>query len=209
MSFSLNEIEAMAKRATRGAGYSWGLAEEAAKATRWLCAQGLDGASELATVLRRGFPDALERHVPKDVNGDWQGEDDLCPLMTGAALSDHAAALQTGSILIRNVAATALLLPFTANVARRLNTSLTVKFDDCVAATDGVVLYLPDSHLTQTGNVRVATGRGPGAPRPQATRATPDGESWRILTGFAHRTYAPATEESRRLGAGSGLSDNE
>ena len=31
MSHSLNEIEAMAKRAGRGAGLSWGLAEEAAK----------------------------------------------------------------------------------------------------------------------------------------------------------------------------------
>jgi hypothetical protein len=32
---SLNEIEAMAKRAVRGAGLAWGLAEEAGKALRW------------------------------------------------------------------------------------------------------------------------------------------------------------------------------
>ena len=51
MSYSLNEMEATAKRAARGAGYSWGLAEEASKATRWLCTQGLDGAAELAHVL--------------------------------------------------------------------------------------------------------------------------------------------------------------
>lgn len=40
MSFALNEIEATAKRATRGAGYDWGLAEDASKAVRWLCARG-------------------------------------------------------------------------------------------------------------------------------------------------------------------------
>ena len=30
-----------------------------------------------------------------------------------------------------------------------------------------------------------------------------------VLNTFAHRTYAPATEESRLLGAGAGLSDND
>ena len=33
MNLSLNEVDAMAKKAARGAGYSWGLAEEAGKAT--------------------------------------------------------------------------------------------------------------------------------------------------------------------------------
>ena len=31
MSWSLGEIEGLAKKATRGAGYSWGLAEEAGR----------------------------------------------------------------------------------------------------------------------------------------------------------------------------------
>ena len=34
MSFSLNEIEAMGRRAARGAGLHWGIAEEAGKAVR-------------------------------------------------------------------------------------------------------------------------------------------------------------------------------
>ena len=40
MNLSLNEVEATAKKATRGAGYPWGLAEEAGKAVRWLCGAG-------------------------------------------------------------------------------------------------------------------------------------------------------------------------
>ena len=51
MSYALNEVEATAKRAARGAGYSWGLAEEASKATRWLCAKGIDGSAVLAGLL--------------------------------------------------------------------------------------------------------------------------------------------------------------
>ena len=36
MTYSLYEIEVTGKRAARGSGFSWGLAEEAGKATRWL-----------------------------------------------------------------------------------------------------------------------------------------------------------------------------
>ena len=43
MSLSLNEVESLAKKAARGTGYPWGLAEEAAKASRWLAARGVDG----------------------------------------------------------------------------------------------------------------------------------------------------------------------
>ncbi|MEO0980892.1 MAG: DUF3726 domain-containing protein, partial [Pseudomonadota bacterium] len=40
-------------------------------------------------------------------------------------------------------------------------------------------------------------------------RATPDPDSWTRLGVLAHRTYAPATDESRLRGAGAGLSDND
>ena len=36
MHASLNEIESLCKKAARGAGMSWGLAEEAGKAAKWL-----------------------------------------------------------------------------------------------------------------------------------------------------------------------------
>ena len=48
MHASLNEIESLCKKAARGAGLSWGLAEEAGKAARWLSAHGLDGPGVLA-----------------------------------------------------------------------------------------------------------------------------------------------------------------
>ena len=41
MSYSLNEYEALALRAARGAGLSWGLAEEAGKAVKILSSLGL------------------------------------------------------------------------------------------------------------------------------------------------------------------------
>lgn len=41
------------------------------------------------------------------------------------------------------------------------------------------------------------------------TRATPSASNVKALEQLAQRTYAPATEESRRKGAGSDLSDND
>ncbi|MEF9603350.1 DUF3726 domain-containing protein, partial [Paracoccus sp. PXZ] len=47
MLLSRNETEALCLKAARGAGMSWGLAEEAAFAAGWLGAHGIDGAGAL------------------------------------------------------------------------------------------------------------------------------------------------------------------
>lgn len=49
--YSLSEIDSLAKKATRGAAYSWGMAEEVGKAVRWLSAYGFLGAEMLASHL--------------------------------------------------------------------------------------------------------------------------------------------------------------
>ena len=55
--------------------------------------------------------------------------------------------------------------------------------------------------MTLGGQIDVAT--------PIRSRAQPAPEAWATLNRLAHRTYAPATEESRLKGAGAGLSDND
>ena len=104
MTFSLNEIEATAKRAARGAGYSWGLAEEAAKATRWLCARGIDGTRALAELLPLGLAQTPSTHVPEQLQGTWAGSGALCPLATGALLSDLANQLTGDPVTMQDVA---------------------------------------------------------------------------------------------------------
>jgi hypothetical protein len=186
MSYALNEVEAMAKRAARGAGHPWGLAEEAAKATRWLSAQGLDGVAVLDEALAQG--------------GD--------ALVIGASLSDHAARLADGPIEIADLPQPVMILPFAALAARQIRDTVSVTCSAAVAVTDGRRLGLSGKFPPET-TVTIIAGAEPFAPRPQAGRATPDAAAWDRLTGLARRTYAPATEESRRLGAGAGLSDND
>ncbi|MEL7525264.1 MAG: DUF3726 domain-containing protein [Pseudomonadota bacterium] len=208
MTLSLNEIEATAKRAARGAGYSWGLAEEASKAARWLSSHGQDGIAALALLLEKGLAQSPD-HQPRATDEIWQGDGDLCPLVTGAFLSDCAQNLRSGPVDMRRVAVPLLILPFAANAAAELRCCVTVETDGRVAMTDGSNLLCADRlpELAERITVRPA-GTIPSW-QPHGARATPDPDSWTRLGVLAHRTYAPATDESRLRGAGAGLSDND
>ena len=209
MSFSFNEVEVTAKRAVRGAGYAWGLAEEAGRVTRWLCAQGLDGAAQLALLLEQRLAMTLDDHKTVTLNSEWAGNGVLCPLITGALLSDRSDMLQDGSISIRNLAVPALLLPFAACAACSQKSMVTLTTGAVSAVTDGLQLALKQEWPANVDQIEITLGGILTNPFQGATRASPDAESWKTLNRFAHQTYAPATEESRLLGAGVGLSNND
>lgn len=209
MTYSCNEVEALAKNATRGAGYDWGFAEEAAKATRWLCQQSVDGVKQLAGLLQLGLAQDPTAHIPQDASGTWQASGSLCPLMAGALLSDTCDRLRDQEVLMVNVAQPMLLLPFAANAARRFKTPVSVDCGRWQATTDGEILAIPDHFNDFAGHVRVQLGGAiPRAPSHQ-TRAAPNPDCWETLRNFAQKTYAPATEESRLLGAGDGGTYND
>ncbi|WP_299478865.1 DUF3726 domain-containing protein [uncultured Roseibium sp.] len=208
MNRSLNEIEATAKRATRGAGYSWGLAEEASKATRWLSRQGQDGVAALAALLDKGLAQPAD-HRPCAADEVWRNDGDLCPLATGAFLSDCAQGLRSGPVTMQRVAVPLFILPFAANAASELRCCVRVEMDGQVAMTDGGNLQCPDVLPELAERITVQTSETAPPWRPRGAQMCPDPDSWDRLAVLAHRTYAPATEESRLRGAGAGLSDND
>ena len=156
MTLSMNEVEAMAKKATRGAGYSWGMAEEAGRATRWLCERGIDGCSALADLLCQRentpvgewFPFPVKRCRPENDNP-------LCPITTGAALSDWAHELDTKEIACYNVLQPILLLPFVATIAQRRHNLTAIKCGEAQASTDGNGVALTGSFPDQAARVAV------------------------------------------------------
>ncbi|MEM8703695.1 MAG: DUF3726 domain-containing protein [Pseudomonadota bacterium] len=208
MNLSLNEIEATAKRAARGAGYPWGLAEEASKATRWLCFRGFDGMAALAVLLDQGLA-VSEDHRPLTTDKIWRGEADLCPLATGAFLSDCAQRLRAQTLEIQQVSVPLLIVPFAANAASALKCCVRIEIDGHVGVTDGNSLLCPDTLPERAERIRVLRAETTASWQPRHALVSPDPDSWNRLTMLAHRTYAPATEESRLRGAGAGLSDND
>lgn len=210
MSYSLNEVEATAKRAARGAGYSWGLAEEAGKAARWLCARDLDGCAALARLLDQFQGDHEADWTPITEGAQWQAAAGrLCPLLTGAAISDRANSLQNGNVSLEALVEPILLIPFAASCARRLQKVVSIDFSQTNAVTDGDALSVDGRFPALADEATVTIGGKIATPQPQCSRAKPSPETWQVLNRFAQRTYAPATEESRLTGAGAGLSDND
>ena len=97
MSYSLNEIEALSKRAARGAGMAWGMAEESGKAVRWLESHNLPGVTLLAELLTRNDHTPHGTIAPQSLEGVWSASSGtLCPLLAGAALNDCADRLAAG-----------------------------------------------------------------------------------------------------------------
>jgi len=207
MTLSLNEVEATGKRAARGAGLSWGLAEEAGKAARWLCARGEDGCGVLAKVLAQtdsGTPRAV---APRSLDDPWQAPPHmLCPLRTGASLSDCAARLWRHAITMQNITYPLFLLPFAAGAARQLTSIVSVSWSGFSAVCNASHLVILRDRSTRNAAhmdaVSVAlTGIVDFSGR-DCSRADPAPVDWMSLERIAHRTYAPATEESRLRGAG-------
>ena len=215
MTWSLNELEAEVKKGIKGAGLSWGLAEEGSKAVRWLAAHGADPMPALNDILnrhdrRKDITTAITMQA-----GRWRGETAMCPIVLGAALCDDAHRLLTKPFVAGQVAQPLLLVPFAASAARilkralRLDLSgteivLTERGDPCAEIPcigpdlpaircEIVAKRLPLSHYKPASMSGIEV----------------DPETWTSLSTYVRRTYVPATERSRREGAGAGLIDND
>ncbi len=201
MIVSLNEVEMTALKAARGAGYSWGLAEEAGKAVRWLAEREERDFGWLAPLL------AILQAPPASLH---------CPIARGAALADDPeTALPAGMTELGVIHAPGLLLPFVAAAARTLREPLllvchglrfrTTPDEDAFECRGWHALAQPAA---------VAITRGGPMPLLRQLRRKDGGvstsvEFWRFLDPYVVRTYVPESDTSRLTGAGAGLNDND
>ncbi len=180
VSWSLGEISALAIKAVRGSGLPWGLAEEAGWALRWLGRAGQPGPAALARALRA---------------------DDLSALLLGVQAADRGGI--DGDL--GPVGEPLLAVPF---LTRCVPPGAAWSVE-----TDGGAfrVWQTGCDPVPVGQVLRKIGEGP-APDPLPSlgnRIAGDAAAIAVLTRFAARTYAPATEASRQAGAGAGLTDND
>ncbi len=193
---SFYETGVLARRATRGAGYDWGLAEEATFAAGWLCDYGVDGADVLSRYFHRVDGQAVaSRMVRAWPSGDiWEGDAfgnlPLCPLCLGAALSDFGLPSGVEKVVISKVYAPVLLLPFIANLP----------------ADDGKIWMIEDDITDDINPARVviirADAKGLSAKGSDAKKPRYPQKEDAFLLELAQRTYVPESEASRAKGAG-------
>ena len=189
---SFYETGVLARRATRGAGYDWGLAEEATFAAGWLCDYGVDGADVLSRYLRRVDGQAVASRAVRAWPDSWVGEAfagrALCPLCLGAALSDFGLPSGVEKVVISKVYAPVLLLPFIANLP----------------AEDGKIWTIEDEVTDDITPTRVVIIRADakGSVATDAKKPRYPQKEDAFLLELAQRTYVPESEASRAKGAG-------
>jgi hypothetical protein len=221
LTFSLNEIDSLSKRAARGAGFSWGLAEEAGKAVRWLAARNLSGPQALANLLTQNDGKAYAALAPVSTDGLWcAASGPLCPLITGAALCDRAVEIGAGrTVELGPTSQPLLLLPFAAAVAGITGLIIELSWAGMVIVMtpqtvllkgDSAALTIPCADSLRCRSIETAESAAASAPISASHSGREvDMGIWQQLDMFAARTFAPATEASRLAGAGAGLSDND
>lgn len=216
MNVSLNEIEVLAKRASRGAGYAWGLAEESGKATRWLAAQGFASLEMLLDVLKHKDSKSVDSPIPVVTNGVWHAPSgQLCPLMAGTILCDRREMVLEGrDIVFGSVLHPLFVTPFAAMAAKASDAKFEMRWNGfvIVIAAQDVSVNRGDvrraNSCTETMSVR-CVDTDIVHPMERQTHCSVDETTWTRLNEYAQRTFAPATQASRLSGAGAGLSDND
>lgn len=216
---SCNEVSALCTKAARGAGMSWGMAQEAGFAAAWLTARGIDGPGLIRQHLDRSKARQWSDLCPLGAPGNWQGLAGLalCPIHLGATICDFAnlvdGPLSGAMIALGPVATPALLLPFLADFAKTNAKAITLTSPDGSICIGGDMDWLQGAVVTfDTPECALQLAAAPALPSaihaPQTHKATTTPATVQALNSRAMNTTVPASEASR-AGAGSGQSDND
>ena len=215
---SLNEIDASVKKAARGVGLKWGMAEEAGKSARWLAEHGILDMHAFVSVLTKQDTDtvwALESAVACLDNVDAARV--ICPLILGSWIADLGSDLNTliASRAFR-VFVPSLLVPFLSRLTSNCGFSLALEWPMCrVFCFDGSVAVEGDKQallISEPVGIAIlsakATARSWSTESKSGVTLTEE-HDWIKICEFGHRTYVPSSALSRQLGAGAGTNDND
>lgn len=198
---SLNEIRTTVQKAAVGAGLPPGIAEDVGRAAAWLSARGLDGVG--AALLGIKTPSDDTSGVPKS-----RAVGEAISALDRVAVSEAETTIEQPDL-----DAPLLFLGLAANVAADYGLGFEIEFGGgATAMCSPRGTRLPDD-LPESGCTIVITvkpdSRCSNDPVPTTDGVAVNDAAWTETTALAARTYVPSTEESRRAGAGAGLTDND
>ena len=127
---TLSEIDTTSKRATKAAGFSWGIAEEVGKNMRLLELFGLSGIKN----LNKNFKDYKKNQFEKitlinEINETKKNP--FCPIILGTNFIDQINLMdKKKNIKIQNVAFPILFLPFVSRASEVIGKKIFLKLDE-------------------------------------------------------------------------------
>ena len=202
---SSSEIITVSKRATKAAGYSWGIAEEVGKNIDVLELIGIAGIQNLKSYLNDIKtktpigPDVIESQNKID-------NESLCPILTGICLIDDFKNIEIlKEIIFYNVSFPLLMIPFISRLSFLIGKRVSIEIDEYNFKfnLDKYMFSSSDINsliLENAKNVRIIVFEN---------EDSFSQEVWDELYALSTDTFVEENEKLKSTAAGAGLEDND
>ena len=202
---SSSEIITVSKRATKAAGYSWGVAEEVGKNIDVLELIGIAGIENLKSYLSD-----IKTKTPIGPNGiksqNKINNESLCPILTGVSLIDDFKNIEIlKEIIFYNVSFPLLMIPFISRLSFLIGKRVSIEIDEYNFKfnLDKYMFSNSDINsliLENAKNVRITIFEN---------EDSFSQEVWDELYELSTDTFVEENEKLKSTAAGAGLEDND
>ena len=202
---SFSEIDTTSKRASKAAGFAWGVAEEIGKNMRNLEMFGLPGIKNLNLYLKKikknpsEKPNKIEKkNKPKSI--------EFCPIYCGIAFLDNCKKLENLKIIkFLNVSYHLLLLPFLSRASDIVGKKISVKYEK-----NNFLLNFDKTIFSNN----IASDKIISKAKEMSIEFLENNNSfstkeWKELYRLSEETFVEETDSLKKKGAGAGLTDND
>jgi|TARA_B100000809_G_scaffold259772_1_gene305401 hypothetical protein len=201
---TLSEIDTTSKRATKAAGFSWGIAEEVGKNMRLLELYGLSGIKNLNEYFKN-YKKKQYQKVSLISETNYSQKIPYCPIILGTNFLDQVTLLENiNEIQFKNVAFPLLLLPFVSRASDIIGKKIFMKIDEkefLLNFNQSIYSnYLKSEILENSKLIKINFIEN---------KNTFKENEWNELYKLSEDTFVEETDSLKASGAGAGLTDND
>jgi hypothetical protein len=201
---SLSEIDTVSKRATRGAGFDWGIAEEVGKNIRMLEMLGIAGIKNLNHYYKIKVKKNFEKINLIDKENK-SNKLEYCPIIAGVSFLDQVRSLESLSeIKFENIAFPILFLPFVSRASEIVGRKILLKVDNRT-----FLLNYNTSIYSNSLNEGVTTIGNKVVVKFLENQDSFEENEWKELYTLSEKTFVEENESLKQSAAGAGLTDND
>ena len=201
---SLSEIDTTSKRASRAAGYSWGVAEEIGKNIRLLELFGLEGIKTLNQYYSVKNKEKFS-NLDLIIENNISDKHPYCPIILGINFLDQIRTLQKfEKITFNKISFPLLFLPFLSRSSEIIGKKINIKFDKIEFLLNlnvNISSNLLDNNCPEIANnveINIIENKD------NFTE-----QEWKSLYKLSEETFVEETESLKQGAAGAGLTDND
>ena len=201
---SLSEIETTVKRASKAAGYSWGVSEEIGKSIRLLELFSLPGIKYLNEYFNERKNNKFENLnliSEKNISAQYP----FCPIILGVSFLDQVNKLEDiKNIEFKNIAYPLLLIPFLSRSSEIIGKKINVRLNE-----NQIMLNLNVNISSDLINDEFPKNAANFVVNFFENKDNFTEEEWKSLYKLSEDTFVEESDSLKQDGAGAGLTDND